>query len=251
MPKEQFMDLSTRKEPFGRLKVIRQHPERRHGHVRWVCKCLCGNEVIVSGASLTSGNTTSCGCVHSELLAKRNHDEARHGMSGTPEYNTWATMIDRCHNPLSAAYKRYGGRGITVTPVWRCFEIFYRDMGPRPKGRSIERVDNDLGYTKENCKWGTRREQSQNQSTTVRTLIVEDDIEKLVSVPTLADEFGLSRGTVKRRLQQGWSLIDALLTDAKDSKLYPRGSYTISPETDEVLHVFHSQEEAEAAGYPA
>ena len=88
----------------------------------------------------------------------------RHGMYGTPEYITWRAMIKRCANPNDPAFKNYGGRGIAVCDSWKnSFENFYADMGDRPEGLTIDRIDNDGNYEKSNCKWATRTEQVYNQ----------------------------------------------------------------------------------------
>lgn len=91
-----------------------------------------------------------------------------HGMHGTAEYNIWATMIQRCHNPNNPAYADYGGRGIAVCGSWLdSFQAFYRDMGPRPGSEySLDRRENDLGYSKDNCRWATAQEQAENRSST-------------------------------------------------------------------------------------
>ena len=85
-----------------------------------------------------------------------------HGMSRTREYRTWKAMHTRCRNPLVLAFKNYGGRGITVCKRWHLFENFYADMGPRPKEKSIDRVDNNGNYELKNCRWATRKEQRAN-----------------------------------------------------------------------------------------
>ena len=87
----------------------------------------------------------------------------KHGLYQTPEYHTWEAMIQRCANPKNPGYCNYGKRGITVCKCWLKFENFFADMGIRPKGLTIERQDNNKGYYKKNCKWGTRTEQTINQ----------------------------------------------------------------------------------------
>ena len=145
---------------FGRLVVLRQ-AEKINGRTRWVCQCECGTELTVSGRSLTSGNTRSCACLQRETLSNRRRT---HGMRHTREYTTWAGMIARCTNARDKYYADYGGRGITVCPQWRqSFATFFRDMGERPCGLSIERMDNNGNYEPGNCKWATAAEQGRNK----------------------------------------------------------------------------------------
>jgi hypothetical protein len=137
---------------FGRLTVI----ERVEGrHTLWRCQCSCGNEIIVRSGSLRAGTTRSCGCFSNESRSER---MTTHGMSKTPLYFVWNTMIQRCHRPSSPSWADYGGRGIKVAKRWRTFQNFYEDMGDRPSPQhTLERINNSKGYEPGNVKWATRR----------------------------------------------------------------------------------------------
>jgi hypothetical protein len=126
---------------------------------RWMFQCDCGNEHEADGHSVRSGNTSSCGCL-SRDTAIALHTE--HGMCESPTYYSWGTMIQRCTNPTNTNFKHYGARGITVCERWMSFENFLADMGERPIGLTLERKENDLGYTPSNCKWATKLEQANN-----------------------------------------------------------------------------------------
>lgn len=142
---------------FGRLKVIKKLSSRNiNGHVIWKCLCRCGIKIKVSGHSLRSKNTKSCGCLKIEKLTT-------HGKSYSRTYDIWAHMLQRCNNKRHKAYKYYGGRGIKVCKRWLKFENFLEDMGKKPKGLSIDREDNDGNYDKKNCRWATSSEQARNR----------------------------------------------------------------------------------------
>jgi len=131
----------------------------------WDCTCSCGTVKTIRGSSLTCGNTESCGCITKELNGKDNNQET-HGMLKTSEYSVWTNMKTRCNNKNNDAYSRYGGRGITVCDGWnKDFMNFYMDMGDRPEGLTLERINNDKGYSKDNCKWATAKEQANNRRT--------------------------------------------------------------------------------------
>ena len=141
---------------FGRLIIIKS----KDRSIIYECLCDCGNIKNINGHSLKRGRTKSCGCLQRELTKKR---FTKHGMCGTLTYRTWQMMIQRCTNPKFNSYPDYGGRGIEVCEEWLVFEKFFKDMGERIKGSSIDRIKNHLGYSKDNCRWATQSIQNRNQ----------------------------------------------------------------------------------------
>lgn len=152
-----FKDISG--NIFGDLTAIKA-AYRRARLTYWECLCICGKTTFVNIAKLNNGHTKSCGCRKYRVT----HGDTR-GRCQTKEYKTWCGIINRCTKPNTDRYCDYGGRGINVCERWlNSFENFLEDMGRAPsKKHSIEREDNDNGYSKINCKWATSKEQSRNR----------------------------------------------------------------------------------------
>lgn len=150
-------------QKFGRLLVL-SHSNTKKQYRYFSCLCDCGTRLTVMGTSLRSGNTKSCGCLAKDTRRRVGMLSATHGMSKSPVYNAYKTMIARCHNQSSAGFSNYGGKGIAVCQRWRdSFENFYADMGARPAGCSIDRIDGHGNYEPSNCRWATAQEQSRNR----------------------------------------------------------------------------------------
>lgn len=180
---------------FGRLQVTsKAEASSNDGHRMWECVCMCGGKVTTIGSSLNQGATSSCGCLRREMVSAKN---TTHGKSYSKAYISWCSMHYRCGSAKATRFMRYGGRGISVCRRWGRFENFYEDMGDPPPGRTIERIDNDKGYTPENCKWATHIEQSHNMSTSILTWDTVADIRSsTLTIGELAEQYGTHVSTI-------------------------------------------------------
>lgn len=223
---EQIEDVSWHSERNGgavvcssRLVVISVLREKGKKAVA-VCKCVCGAEKTTLLAHVKSGSVKSCGCLKRETSAKTGLANKKHGHSSpearSPEYRSWETMKARCYNQSNPDYQRYGGRGILVCDEWRSnFQNFFSDMGQRPKNTTLDRVDFNGDYRKENCRWATQSVQQRNKST---NRVVEFGGVKITLVE-LAEKTGEPYQRLHERIvRRGWSVDDAVT-------IPPRGHY--------------------------
>lgn len=189
-----FNDITGR--TFGRLTVIR-HEHRRGAHQIWRCRCDCGIEHCVRADHLNQGRVRSCGCLHRELASRR---AGTHRLSRTPMHKLWLSMLNRCSNPNERGYKNYGGRGIKVCARWQTFTNFLADMGERPVGMSLDRIDNNGNYEPGNVRWANQSEQSNNTRANRRITAFG----RTLNLIQWARESGVQRSTIEQRLKRGW-----------------------------------------------
>lgn len=177
---------------FGRLLVIEHINSRKY--IYYSCRCICGTLKEARKGDLVAGKVKSCGCLPKGFPANPKNK------SYDPEYAVWWAMKRRCENSNDKAFKNYGGRGITVDPSWQSYEVFKSDMGPRPSSRyEIERVRNHEGYSKDNCVWATRLENSRNRRVTLKVPFKGTEI-CLIELCTIVD---ISYETLYMRYRRG------------------------------------------------
>jgi hypothetical protein len=183
-------------QAFGRWTVLCRATNSGCGNVRWICRCECGIVAIVIGNSLHRKISRSCGCLSAELARTR----TTHGLRRSREYGIWASIKQRCTNPATSHYLRYGGRGITLCTEWSdSFEAFYAHVGPAPGSAfQIDRINNDLGYEPGNVRWATIKQQARNKSGTVR--LTFDG--KTQSIADWSELTGISPSTLYSRVKR-------------------------------------------------
>lgn len=201
------LDLTGRR--FGRLVATIREGSDGSGGATWRCRCDCGQGKVISANALNKGRTQSCGCLRrDEMQSRATHGEAAPA-TRTTEYRIWSAMKDRCGNDKNKHYKNYGGRGITVDQRWLVYESFLKDMGRRPgPGFSIERRDNNIGYSKANCYWATKEAQ-QNNMRSNRILVHNGTA---LTVSEWARRLRLNVDKVRGRLHHQWSVSRTLET---------------------------------------
>lgn len=201
--KRDFFAINMVGQRWGMLTVLRRNGSIRN-QAQFDCLCDCGRETTTTGSSLRTGNTKSCGCLAKLLCQTRDYSYIRtHGMTSTPTWDTWQSMIARCTRPTHKSYHHYGGSGIEVCKRWYSFEAFLEDMGTRPDGMTLDRIDGKEGYTLKNCRWATPKTQARNRKNN-RFLTAFGETKLMVE---WADDprCAPSYVTLAKRNEMGWS----------------------------------------------
>lgn len=201
-------------DKFSNLKIIKYLGLNQHKKRVWLCECSCGKQIKVTTGELTSGNTKSCGCIRLINAIKATKiSNTKHGMRNTKEYFAWSELKQRCYNHKSPQYKNYGGRGIKVCDRWlQGFENFYEDMGKAPQGYSIDRIDVNGDYCKENCRWANNITQGNNRRNNIK-ITFNGITENLLY---WSKETGISAKNLYSRIYvMKWSIEKALLTPVR------------------------------------
>lgn len=183
-------------KPYGKWTVLDfSHKQRKGDHFDrfWMCRCECGTVRSVNEKNLRDGLTSSCGCSRKKDKLKNHHYRC---------WTSWARMIQRCCNPNHKNFHHYGARGITVCERWRdSFEDFFEDMGERPQGHTLDRINNDVGYRKDNCRWATSKQQNFNRRD--NRLITYSGVTRPLT--EWAEILNVLAGTLFSRVSYGWT----------------------------------------------
>ena len=205
-------------QKFGRLTVVKR-AGTKDNQAMWLCRCDCGNEIIVQGGNLRNGNTKSCGCYQRDM-SREVH--TRHNGSYSRLYGVWACMVQRCTNPNNRSYKRYGARDIKVCDEWFDFGTFQEwamSNGYNPNAKrgecTLDRIDNNNGYSPDNCRWINIQKQCQNTRKN-HDITINGETH---CMSEWARIYNIKRETIKDRiLRLGWDEIKAITTPKLNQK---------------------------------
>lgn len=206
--------LLTANSKYNLLTIIERTTHTRQG-VWYLCKCDCGNTTKVLGSKVIRNEVKSCGCLATA-------PNKTHGLSSTTTYKVWVAMRERCSYTANKCYDSYGGRGITVCDRWKdSFENFYADMGVRPEGLTLDRIDTNGNYEPSNCRWANNETQVASRRD-AHTLTINGETK---SVASWAKQLGINQATIKYRIKKGLS-VDKIIAPV-NKQLYPtRSKYT-------------------------
>jgi hypothetical protein len=188
-------------QKFGKLTALSLVERRADNNHIWRFSCECGNQKDAGIKNVKSGHTTSCGCVFRSMMVKRN---TKHGLSRqlASTYRSWKDMRSRCLNPRDFDYADYGARGIGVCERWSDFAAFVADMGKRPKGKTLDRIDVNGHYEPGNCRWADAKQQANNKRSN-HTIKFNGETKTLAQ---WCEQFSVEPSKVRYRIKAGWSL---------------------------------------------
>lgn len=213
-----LIDLTNKR--FGKLVVVKKTGHDKHRNVKWLCQCDCSKFSEVVGRDLHCGDTKSCGCLRKDIVRKTGKKNTQHGHCSKNKssitYESWHAMLQRCINPKNHSYHDYGGSGIKVCDRWLVFQSFLEDMGDRPSTlHTIDRIKNNYGYKKENCRWATYRQQQRNKKNNRKETY--KGITRLVI--EWAEKYKIPYGRLWKRLYvSGWSIERSLTESVQKPK---------------------------------
>jgi len=207
-----IIDLTNQK--FNSLFVIKIHSERKNNETQWFCVCDCGNQSIVRSSYLRSGHTKSCGCLQTKHRQQPNIHTVKHNHCSkgktTQTYTSWSAMKSRCYNANDEHFHNYGGRGIKVCDRWLdSFENFLADMGERPKGMTLDRIDNNGNYEPENCRWADAPTQKHNSRQT-----------KLTPLAARVIKYCKFPNYTQKEIGAAFNISDSVVSEIKSGKLW-------------------------------
>lgn len=195
------------------LTVVERTSARHGSSVMWLCRCICGSELLVRACTLKASRIKSCGCKTKEILRAA---RSTHGLSKTEPktFHVWRGMRARCEKQYHKSYDDYGARGIAICDRWQDFGLFFADMGRAPDGMTLERIDNDGNYEPGNCRWATHKEQANNRRSNV--FVMHEGVQ--LTMAQLAEAVAIPRDTLERRLKMGWPMDRAVSQPVKVQK---------------------------------